>query len=90
MTTETKFRVGLVITLLGLMIMTFEFFEKDRIYNEYKVSTTKQIYNLSSQVDSLKGEMQAQQMVTEHFVYLWEQMEGLHPEDAKKIQHETE
>jgi hypothetical protein len=49
MTTETKFRVGLVITLLGLTIMTFEYFEKDRVYQELKVSS-------SIQIDSLKEE----------------------------------
>jgi hypothetical protein len=49
MTTETKFRVGLVITLLGLTIMTFEYFEKDRVYRELKVSS-------STQIDSLKEE----------------------------------
>jgi hypothetical protein len=37
MTTETKFRVGLVMSLLGLVIMTFEYFEKDRVYQELKI-----------------------------------------------------
>ena len=41
MTTETKFRAGLTITLIGLTIMTFEYFEKDRVYQELKVSTSK-------------------------------------------------
>ena len=51
MTTETKFRAGLTMTLLGLVIMTFEYFEKDRIYQELIVSSSKQI-------DSLKEEME--------------------------------
>ena len=51
MTTETKFRVGLTMTLLGLVIMTFEYFEKDRVYQELIVSSSKQI-------DSLKEEME--------------------------------
>jgi len=46
MTTETKFRAGLTITLIGLTIMTFEYFEKDRVYQELKVSTSKQIDSL--------------------------------------------
>lgn len=56
MTTETKFRAGFVITLLGLVIMTFEFFEKDRIYNEYKVTAIKQIYSLTMLLDSMRDE----------------------------------
>lgn len=46
MTTETKFRAWLTITLIGLTIMTFEYFEKDRVYQELKVSTSKQIDSL--------------------------------------------
>ena len=56
MTTETKFRAGLVMTLLGLIIMTFEFFEKDRVYNEYKVTAIKQIDSLTTLSDSLRDE----------------------------------
>jgi hypothetical protein len=83
MENETKFRAGIVMSLLGLVIMTFEFFEKDRAYQEIKVSSSKQI-------DSLQNEIKAQEMVSDHFNYLWEQMKELHPKDAEKIEHETE
>jgi len=56
MTMETKFRAGIAMSLLGLFIMTSEFFEKDRIYNEYKVPTTKQIDSLTTLSDSLRDE----------------------------------
>jgi len=46
---ETKFRAGIVMSLLGLVIMIFEYFEKDRVYQELKVSS-------SIQIDSLKQE----------------------------------
>ena len=49
MTTETKFRAGLTMTLLGLVIMTFEFLEKDRVYQELKSSSSKQIDSLEIQ-----------------------------------------
>jgi hypothetical protein len=49
MTTETKFRAGLAMTLLGLVIMTFEYFEKDRVYQELKISSSKQIDSLKIQ-----------------------------------------
>lgn len=59
MTTETKFRAGLTMTLLGLVIMTFEFLEKDRLYQELKVSSSKQIDSLQMQYfnDAGKYEM---------------------------------
>ena len=50
MTRETKFRAGLVMSLLGLIMMTFLYFEKDRVYQEIKVSSSKQI-------DSLRDEL---------------------------------
>jgi hypothetical protein len=56
MTTETKFRAGIAMSLLGLIIMTFEFFEKDRVLQEYKVVTTKQIDSLTIVSDSLRDE----------------------------------
>ena len=37
MTRETKFRAGLVMSLLGLIMMTFLYFEKDRVYQELKI-----------------------------------------------------
>jgi len=59
MTTETKFRAGLTMTLLGLVIMTFKFLEKDRVYQELKVSSSKQIDSLQMQYfnDAGKYEM---------------------------------
>ena len=59
MTIETKFRAGLTMTLLGLVIMTFEFLEKDRVYQELKVSSSKQIDSLQIQYfnDAGKYEM---------------------------------
>lgn len=56
MTTETKFRAGLVMTLLGLTIITFEYFEKDRVYQELKVSSSKHIDSLQKLSDSLRDE----------------------------------
>ena len=53
MTTETKFRAGLTMTLLGLVIMTFEFLEKDRVYQELKVLSSKQIDSL--QIELIKA-----------------------------------
>ena len=59
MTTETKFRAGLAMTLLGLVIITFEYFDKDRVYQELKMSSSKQIDSLEIQYfnDAGKYEM---------------------------------
>ena len=56
MTTETKFRAGLVMTILGLIIMQFFYFENIRKFDEYKLSTTKQIDSLTNLSDSLRDE----------------------------------
>ena len=50
MKTETLLRGLLALALLVLVIMTFEYFEKDRVYQEIKVSSSKQI-------DSLRDEL---------------------------------
>jgi hypothetical protein len=34
MTTESKFRAGIMTSLLGLVMMTFAYLEKDKKYNE--------------------------------------------------------
>jgi len=56
MENETKFRLGIVMSLLGLVIMTFEYFEKDRVYQELIVSSSKQIDSLTILSDSLRDE----------------------------------
>jgi hypothetical protein len=49
MKNETILRGLLAFALLGFFIMTFEFFEKDRVYQELTISS-------SIQIDSLKQE----------------------------------
>jgi len=65
MTTETKFRVGLVITLLGLTIMTFEYFEKDRVYQELKVSSSIQIDSLKEEINFKDNQIGLSEMIIE-------------------------
>jgi hypothetical protein len=56
MKTEIKFRAGIAMSLLGLVIMTFEYFEKDRVYQELKISSSKHIDSLQTLSDSLRDE----------------------------------
>lgn len=50
MKTETLLRGLLALALLVLVIMTFEYFEKDRVYQEIKVSSSKQIDSLQDEL----------------------------------------
>jgi hypothetical protein len=87
MITETKFRAGLVISLLGLAIMTFEYFEKDRVYQEIKVSSSKQIDSLHDELFILNVENARHEFTREYFF-------GKHPklqlEYENYLHHETE
>jgi hypothetical protein len=56
MKNETILRGLLVFVLLGCFIMTFEYFEKDRVYQELKASTSKQMDSLRNITDSLYDE----------------------------------
>ena len=62
---ETKFRLGIVMSLLGLVIMTFEYFEKDRVYQELKVSSTKQIDSLKEEIEFKDNQIGLRDMIIE-------------------------
>jgi hypothetical protein len=83
MKNEIKFRVGIAMSLLGLIIMTFQFFEKDRVYQELKISSSKQI-------DSLKGELEVQQLITDYYDRVLIKLSEQHPKDVEIVKHETE
>jgi len=65
MENETKFRVGLTMTLLGLVIMTFEYFEKDRVYQELIVSSSKQIDSLKEEIEFKDNQIGLRDMIIE-------------------------
>lgn len=83
MENETKLRAGLVMILLGFFVMTFEFFEKDRVYQELKLSS-------SIQIDSLKGELEVQQLITDYYDRVLIKLSEQHPKDVEIVKHETE
>ena len=56
MKNETQFRALIVILSISLIIIIFEYFEKDRVYQELKVSTSKQMDSLRNITDSLYDE----------------------------------
>jgi len=57
MNTETKLRAGLTLALLAFITMQFFYFENIRKFDEYKVTTTKQIDSLTKVTDSLHDEL---------------------------------
>ena len=65
MTTETKFRAGLAMTLLVLTMMTFEYFEKDRVYQELIVSSSKQIDSLKEEIEFKDNQIGLRDMIIE-------------------------
>ena len=65
MENETKFRLGIVMSLLGLVIMTFEYFEKDRVYQELKVSSSIQIDSLKEEIEFKDNQIGLRDMIIE-------------------------
>ena len=65
MENETKFRAGIVMSLLGLVIMTFEYFEKDRVYQELTVSSSKQIDSLKEEIEFKDNQIGLRDMIIE-------------------------
>ena len=65
MENETKVRLGIVMSLLGLVIMTFEYFEKDRVYQELIVSSSKQIDSLKEEIEFKDNQIGLRDMIIE-------------------------
>jgi len=65
MENETKFRAGIVMSLLVLVIMTFEYFEKDRVYQELIVSSSKQIDSLKEEIEFKDNQIGLRDMIIE-------------------------
>ena len=65
MENETKFRLGIVMSLLGLVIMTFEYFEKDRVYQELIESSSKQIDSLKEEIEFKDNQIGLRDMIIE-------------------------
>jgi hypothetical protein len=97
MTTETKFRAGIAMSLLGLVMMTFAYFEKDRVYMETSAQLTHTQDSLSTQKmlsDSLHDELfNANNEIGRH-EFTREYFFGKHPklqlEYENYLYHETE
>lgn len=65
MENETKFRLGIVMSLLGLVIMTFEYLEKDRVYQELIVLSSKQIDSLKEEIEFKDNQIGLRDMIIE-------------------------
>jgi len=67
MKTETLLRGLLALALLVLVIMTFEYFEKDRVYQELKISSSKQKDSLKQECEFKDNQIGKSVMALEMF-----------------------
>ena len=97
MTTETKFRAGIATSLLGLVMMTFAYLEKDRKYNETydKLTHTRDsLFTQKTLSDSLHDELFISKVENGRHEFTREYFFGKHPklqlEYENYLHHETE
>jgi hypothetical protein len=87
MENEIKFRLGIVMSLLGLIIMTFGYFEKDRVYQELKISSSKQIDSLKDENFILNVELGRDELTWD---YVKEKFPNVYNNAMNFKSHETE
>jgi hypothetical protein len=87
MENEIKFRLGIVMSLLGLIIMTFGYFEKDRVYQELKISSSKQIDSLKDENFILNVELDRDELTWD---YVKEKFPNVYNNAMNFKSHETE
>jgi hypothetical protein len=97
MTTESKFRAGIATSLLGLVMMTFSYIEKDRKYNETydKLTHTRDSLSIQKTLsDSLHDELFISKVENGRHEFTREYFFGKHPklqlEYENYLYHETE
>ena len=93
MTTETKLRAGITMSLLGLIMVTFAYLEKDRV----NIEITKELIltrdSLSKQKmlsDSFENELNVQNMINSELSNNWEILREINPILADSIDNQTE
>ena len=74
-------------TLLGLAMMTFKYFEKDRVYQELKVSSSTQIDSLRDENFILNVELGRNDLTWE---YVKEKFPNVYDNAMNFKSHETE
>jgi hypothetical protein len=87
MKNETLFRGLLALALIVLVIMTFEYFEKDRVYQELKVSSSKQIDSLYDENFIKSVELGRDELTWE---YVKEKFPNVYNNAMNYKSHETE
>ena len=97
MTTESKLRGGIALSLLCLIMMTFSYFEKDRVYSETRIQLNHTQDSLSTQKifsDSLYDELFISKVENGRHEFTREYFFGKHPklelEYENYLYHETE
>jgi hypothetical protein len=87
MTTETKLKAGLVVTLLTLIIVQFFYFENVRKFDEYKDSSIKQIDSLNDELFNEQSDAGRHELTRDEIFHKYPK---IGKEYEKYYQHETE
>jgi hypothetical protein len=97
MTTETKLRAGITMSLLGLLMVIFAYFEKDRVYNETTnqlMLTRDSLFNQKALSDSLHDELFISKVENGRHEFTRDYFFSKHPklqlEYENYLNHETE
>jgi len=96
MTTETKFRGGLTMALMGLIIMTFFYFQQQDELRKCKEGDgflqggDIEKARLKEQKDSLEVELNVQNMMLSELSYNWDILREINPSLADSIDNQTE
>jgi hypothetical protein len=97
MTTETKLRAGITMSLLGLLMVIFAYFEKDRVYIETSnqlMLTRDSLSNQKALSDSLHDELFISKVENGRHEFTRDFFFGKHPklqlEYENYLHHETE
>ena len=97
MTTETKLRAGITMSLLGLLMVIFAYFEKDRVYIETSnqlMLTRDSLSNQKVLSDSLHDELFISKVENGRHEFTRDFFFGKHPklqlEYENYLHHETE
>ena len=96
MKTETKFRAGITMSLLGLIIMMFFYFQQqDELQrckdgNSFLQGGDIEKSQIANKLDSLEIELNVQNMINSELSNKWEMLREINPILADSIDNQTE
>lgn len=86
MTIETKLRAGITMSILGLIMAIFAYFQQQDELQKCYIESQR----LMEQKDSLEVELNVQIMVAGEYSYNWDIFHQINPSLADSIDNQTE